>query len=314
MKILLIRNDNLGDLICTTPAIEALRNKYPDARIDIVVNTYNIAGIYKNPFVDNIYFYTKPKHTKSLKDKVSAFLHKSMMMMELARVGYDVVVVFRSGYSKSATLLAKITKAPKKIGVKNPKGKDPFTDHIVPQMGKHEVEFCYECLEPLGVENSGEKTLIIPKEELGKLFLDYKDRVVFHISSRVKENRLSKGAIEEIIKELKNPLITYEPNDKELAKSLGVELASTRSVDELIALLSLSSCVVTLDGGVVHIAPALGKPTVAIFGKDNISKWYPWGYKEFTLHTKDEELAEKVAENLVELEKLQKYKIVDKGF
>jgi len=40
-KILLVRNDNVGDLICTTPAIEALRKKYPDAQIDIVVNSYN---------------------------------------------------------------------------------------------------------------------------------------------------------------------------------------------------------------------------------------------------------------------------------
>lgn len=298
MKILLIRNDNLGDLICTTPSIEALRKKYPNARIDIVVNTYNIAGIYKNPFVDNIYFYTKPKHKNSLKDKISAFLHKSMMMIELAKVGYDVAVVFRSGYSKSATLLAKITKAPRKIGVKNQNGKDPFSDHIKATEGSHEVEFCYECLKPLGVENSGEKTLIIPKEELKERFLGYKDRIVFHISSRVEENKLSKSVIMQIIKELENPLITYEPSDRELAESLGVELASTKSVDELIALLSLSHAVVTLDGGVLHIAPALGKPTIGIFGKDSVSKWYPWGYKEFTLHTKDENLAQKVAENL----------------
>ena len=36
-KILLVRNDNVGDLICTTPAIEALRKKYPNNQIDIVV-------------------------------------------------------------------------------------------------------------------------------------------------------------------------------------------------------------------------------------------------------------------------------------
>ena len=36
MKILLVRNDNFGDLICTTPAIEALRKKYPDAKIRVL--------------------------------------------------------------------------------------------------------------------------------------------------------------------------------------------------------------------------------------------------------------------------------------
>ena len=38
MKILLIRNDNIGDLICTTPAIQALAKKYGAENIDIVVN------------------------------------------------------------------------------------------------------------------------------------------------------------------------------------------------------------------------------------------------------------------------------------
>jgi heptosyltransferase-3 len=50
MKILLVRNDNIGDLICTTPAIEALRKKYPKAQIDIVVNSYNFVAINNNPF------------------------------------------------------------------------------------------------------------------------------------------------------------------------------------------------------------------------------------------------------------------------
>jgi len=305
MKILLIRNDNLGDLICTTPAIEALRKKYPEARIDIVVNSYNFAGIYKNPFVNNIYFYTKPKHEKRFFKKVEAFFAKTIMMMELARVGYDVCVVLRSGYSKSASLFAKVSKAPVKIGVKNQKGKDPFTNYADPLAGRHEVEFCYECLNSLGVEAGGEKTLITPKEELKQQFERFKDRVVFHISSRVEENRLLKDSLLEIIKNLENPLITYEPNDKELAVSLGVELVSTKSVDELIALLSFAKAVVTLDGGVVHIAPALSKPTVAIFGKANTSRWYPWGYREFCLRVQDERLGERVAENLLELKKLK---------
>lgn len=305
MKILLIRNDNLGDLICTTPAIEALRRNHPKARIDIVVNSYNLAGIYKNPFVDNIYFYTKPKHEKGFLKKAEAFFAKTIMMMELMQVGYDVCVVFRSSYSKSASLFAKVSKAPMRIGVKNKKGKDPFTHHVDPLAGRHEVEFCYECLKNLGVEIGGEKTLIIPKKEIKERFLRYKDRIIFHISSRVKENRLSRDSLLEIIKNLENPLITYEPSDKKLANSLGVEIVDTKNIDELIALLSFAKAVITLDGGVVHIAPALGRPTVAIFGKTDINRWYPWGYKEFCLHTQDERLGERVAENLLKLEKLQ---------
>ena len=150
----------------------------------------------------------------------------------------------------------------------------------------------------MGVEAGDEKTLITPKEELKQQFERYKDRVVFHISSRVKENRLDKEAIEAIIAKIDTPMVTFEPQDRSLANSLNAEAVATKSVDELIALLSFAKAVVTLDGGVVHIAPALSKPTVAIFGKTSISRWYPWGYREFCLNVKDEGLASGVEENI----------------
>ena len=59
MKILLIRNDNIGDLVCSTPAIEALRKKYPKAQIDIVVNSLNVPVVIGNPFLDKVWFYNK---------------------------------------------------------------------------------------------------------------------------------------------------------------------------------------------------------------------------------------------------------------
>ena len=55
MKILLVRNDNIGDLINTTPAITALRKYYPSAQIDILVNTENQSAIFNNPAINQIY-------------------------------------------------------------------------------------------------------------------------------------------------------------------------------------------------------------------------------------------------------------------
>lgn len=305
MKILLIRNDNLGDLICTTPAIEALRKKYPNGTIDIVVNSYNKMGIEGSPFVDTIYCYTKPKHLKGFGKKFTAFLNKTAMMLAIARQKYDAVVVMRSGYSKSASLFAKITRAKLKIGVKNPKGSDPFNRYVQAVPDSHEVEFCYECFKPLDVEPNGENTLIIPQPSLVGKYQAFQDKTVFHISSRVTENKLPYEKIHAIAQKIKSPLITYEPSDKAMAQKLqdelGIELGDTRNVDDLTALIACTKAIVTLDGGTVHIGPALGKPTVAIFGKGNVKKWYPWGYKDFCLTTQEAGLAEKVTENLQKL-------------
>ena len=56
-RILVVRRDNIGDLVCTTPLIRALRQRYPDARIDALVNSYNLPVVAHNPDLDNAYAY-----------------------------------------------------------------------------------------------------------------------------------------------------------------------------------------------------------------------------------------------------------------
>ena len=37
-KILVVRNDNIGDVVCTTPCFEALKETFPHARLGVLVN------------------------------------------------------------------------------------------------------------------------------------------------------------------------------------------------------------------------------------------------------------------------------------
>jgi heptosyltransferase-3 len=62
---------------------------------------------------------------------------------------------------------------------------------------------------------------------------------------------------------------------------------------DLTGLISNVKLFVTLDGGAMHIAPALGVKTIAISGKTNMDKWYPWGYKNLVIQDKS-----KIAENI----------------
>ncbi|MBI3715416.1 MAG: hypothetical protein HY255_05435 [Betaproteobacteria bacterium] len=39
--LLVIRRDNIGDLVCTTPLLAALRTHFPQARIEVLANSYN---------------------------------------------------------------------------------------------------------------------------------------------------------------------------------------------------------------------------------------------------------------------------------
>lgn len=298
MKILLVRNDNIGDLICTTPAIEALRKKYPDAQIDIVVNSYNFVAINNNPFVDNIYVYTKPKHKKSFLDKLKALSGKIKIMKNIFFEKYNVAVVFRSGYSSSAEQFSNISRAKMRIGVKDKKNRDNFTHHIEADPNEHEVEFCYRCLAPLGVKQNNEKMFFYVPENLKMKYQNYKNYILFHISSRVKENRYPKDKFKEIIDSLdENILITAEPSDFENAKWIEknskAKWIKTKNLLDLAGLISNIKLFISLDGGAMHLGPALGVKTIAISGKTNMNKWYPWGYKDLLIQDKS-----KIAENI----------------
>jgi len=303
-KILLVRNDNIGDLICTTPSIEALRKKYPNNQIDIVVNSYNYDAIDQNPFIDNIYCYTKSKHKKSFFQKLKAGLGKLKILIDIKKQNYDVVVVFRSGYSKSAELFSNITNAQYKIGVKDAKEKDNFTHHVPVDNNKNEVEFCFDCLKEFGVELDGENTRYFIEDRLTQQYLEYKDYILFHISSRIKENKYSKENFKEIFEQLviDNILISAEPDDFDnarwLDKNTKATFIQTKSLQDLGGLIKNVKLFVTLDGGAMHLGPAVGTKTISISGKTNMDKWYPWGYKDLVIQDKSK-IADKIATKII---------------
>jgi heptosyltransferase III len=298
-KILLVRNDNVGDLICTTPAIEALRKRYPNNQIDIVVNSYNYEAIYNNPFINKIYCYTKPKHKKSFWNKISAGLGKLKILLDIYKENYDVVIIFRSGYSKSAELFSKITKASYKVGVKNPKGKDDFNIYVSSNELQHEVKFCLDCLKEFGVTYNNEKTLYFIEEELFNKYNNFSDHILFHISSRIKENKYDKENFKKIFDLLINKkiIISAEPDDFEMAKWLdentNATFIKTKSLQDLGGLIKNVKLLVTLDGGAMHLGPAVGTKTISISGKTNMNKWYPWGYKDLVVQDQS-----KIANNI----------------
>ncbi|MCK7500105.1 MAG: hypothetical protein MZW92_64610 [Comamonadaceae bacterium] len=48
-RILIVRRDNIGDLVCTTPMIRMLRRHHPDAWIAALVTRYNAEVLAGNP-------------------------------------------------------------------------------------------------------------------------------------------------------------------------------------------------------------------------------------------------------------------------
>src|SRR6195256_5684914 len=92
-RILVIRRDNIGDLVCTTPLIAALRERFPRAHIAALVNTYNEAVLSGNPAVDAVYAYEKGKHRGAKRSIASVYAGRLKLMMNLRREKFDYAIL-----------------------------------------------------------------------------------------------------------------------------------------------------------------------------------------------------------------------------
>jgi len=310
MKVLIIRRDNIGDLICTTPLFEAIRRQYPNAYIAALVNSYNAPAIQGNPHLDAIFSYTKGKHTEG-ETVIGAYWRRARMLWQLRRMRFDFVVLATSGFAGRALKLARMIAPRHIVGFVT----DTTTSaHIdlpvlsVPAEMRHETEEMFCLLAPLGISGEIPGLTVVPDATLAaslsqSLPMAVSDSargplVALHISARKEKQRWPVERFSELAQRLharfgarflvfwspgdeNNP---FHPGDDGKAKRLLASLAAlpaapvnTAHLSELMAGLALCDVAILSDGGAMHVAAGLGKPLVCFFGNSSAERWHPWG-------------------------------------
>lgn len=293
-KILVIRRDNIGDLVCTTPLLRALRAQLPAARIEVLATRYNQAVLHGNPDIDALHFYVKAKHRLPGESVLGIYWRRLCMLASLRRRRFDVVVI-AGGASASALRLARSIR-PGRIVVQQ-------ADEL--SSGGNEVENCCRLLLPLGLAYATPAPRVVADTRLAEALraqcqLEVGREVIgIHISARKPSQRWPASQFAELIAALhqeqpqrrfillwapgseNNPL---HPGDDEkaaavlaLTRGLPIAPVATSRLEELIAALSLCQRVICADGGAMHLAAGLGKPMVCFFGQSDAQRWHPWG-------------------------------------
>jgi ADP-heptose:LPS heptosyltransferase len=279
-RILVIRRDNIGDLVCTTPLFDGLRRAQPNAWIGALVNTYNAEVLARNPALDAVYVYEKLKHRKG--SLFSNLLARARLSSVLRRLNFDYVLV---PAPTPRTLRLAASLSPREIIALPP----------IPEDHRHEVERTYALGEALGVTGMPGPMRIFPdanvQEEVRRR-IGPGPFVAVHISARRPAQRWPAERYAELLNELKKKsrvLLLWapgahddprHPGDDTMARTLvseGITPLPTRDLKTLVAALSLADCLICPDGGAMHIAAALGKPIVALFGDSPVERWRPWG-------------------------------------
>jgi len=291
---LLVRATNwLGDAVMTTPALAAVREGLPDARIALLAKPL-VAELFRHhPDVDEVIVYERPgRHEGSL--------GRLRLGAELRRRRFDGALLLQNAFD--AALIAFLARIPERAGYPTDARRFLLTLPVPMPSGifeRHDVEY-YLCLldglgiprpEPavlklavtgeereamatrlasLGIERGAPIVTINPGATYGSAKRWYPDRFAAVADALSAEW----GAAVVIVGSTAEAPLSGEI--EAATRTPPVNLAGKTTVRELMALLSLSSFLVTNDSGPMHIGAALGVPLVAIFGPTDWRRTSPW--------------------------------------
>ena len=293
-RILILRRDNIGDLVCTTPLVAALRGQLQGAWIGVLVNTYNAEVLANNTTIDEVFVYEKMKHRS--KGALALFKDRLKLLSSLRGRKLDAVLV----------------PAPSPQSLKVAKSLGARSVLVSTAESGHEVERSFQVGRELGITGDPGKMRVFPDAAVVaglQAQLGAGPFTAVHISARRPKQRWPLYA--ELVRELARDsqvMLLWAPGPADDPRHPGDDAFAARIVAAagdsnvmpvptpdlatLIAALSLARLVVCPDGGAMHLAAALGKPVVALFGDSPIERWRPWGVEHRVLCPDSRDLAD----------------------
>lgn len=327
LNILVIRRDNIGDLVCTTPVFTALRQRFPTAQICALVNSYNAPVLAQHPDVDRIFVYTKLKHRTPGQSRLRLLWQRLRMHRELKKIAFDYVLLPNDQPRLLRFALSLRSKRIVALGQSAMPVKNVMILPPIHEGEEHEAQATYRLLAPLGIEGIPPAVSIVPdraEREKAQTTLTAKlgegSVVGIHVSARKPSQRWPSERFAALMRALharhglsfmllwapgseSNPL---HPGDDEKAQAvlqmvgdLPVLPYPTHTLPELIGALSICDTVICSDGGAMHLAAGLGKPIVCLFGKSDAWRWHPWGVPHRLLQAGSKEVKDIAVEEVV---------------
>src|SRR5581483_4062556 len=169
VRILVVRRDNIGDLVCTTPLIAALRRARPEAFIAALVNSYNRDVLKGNTDVDRVYAYGKAKH-RGRDSLLATYARRVGLVLELRRERFDYAILAAPGFQPRSLRLARLAGARHVVGFTEGRARaERAIDLAVPYgppAARHEVEDVLRLLAPLGLPAGTPELRVVPDTAL----------------------------------------------------------------------------------------------------------------------------------------------------
>jgi predicted lipopolysaccharide heptosyltransferase III len=287
VKILLLQLKRIGDLILTTPVVAALRERFPDAEVTIVVSSECADLLPAISGVDRILMARRD-------------LRDIALLFTVAGKRFDYCIDFTR--NDRSAFLAFLSRARKRIVSYRVRDQSKnrarlYTDFVDVRMRDlHTIDYNLALLEPLGIGNvSPAPYLQLPQtahERADALRRDWnvtKPYVVLHPGSARQEKLWEAERWAQVIERFDRDddldlVLTGGASNHEQAHIAAIkgeahqqiiDLSGKTDLLTLAALIGKARLLVTVDSAPMHLAAATGTPQLILFGPTNPFHWRP---------------------------------------
>jgi heptosyltransferase-1 len=287
-RILIIKPSAIGDVVHALPILNLLRKRWPAAHISWLVATTCAGLLDGHPMLDEIIRFDRRSFGTAWRDPSAA---KGLFgfASDLRRKNFDLVIdlqgLFRSGW------MAWKTRAPVRVGFANAREFAPlfYTHRVaIETQEQHAIDRYLRVAAALGCESSPVEFPLATSEQDRRRVSEWlahgEHFAVLLPGTNWPTKRWPVERFAAMAPALRDrfglkTVVAGGPDDVEIASKIpaDVNLAGQTSLGELTALLERADLVIANDSGPMHIAAALGRPLVTVFGPTNPVRTGPYG-------------------------------------
>jgi lipopolysaccharide heptosyltransferase II len=280
-NILVIKWSALGDIILSLPALKALRDKFPKARLILLTSNAGRELVSRYNYADEFIIFKQAKN--SLEGMAGVF----QISAELRRSCIDVALDLQN--NKKSHMVSFLSCAPRRIGYKNKKLDFLLNEAIEgAQMAMSPVEHQFRLLKALDIDSAPTSCAMIISDEdetytqtlLTEAWLSKREVLVGLNCGSSQKWQAKRWPTEKIAKlcdllAQKKIRVIITGTDQEkceakrilaLARSKPIDVTGKTNVMQLAAIIKRCKVFVSSDSAPLHIASLLNIPFVALFG------------------------------------------------
>jgi heptosyltransferase-1 len=260
-SILVIKPSSLGDIVHTLPAVAAVRDAHPQAKITWVINPEFVPLLRGNPDVDHIHIFPRGEFRG-----LGAPRSLLPWLKKTKQIRPDLALDFQ-GLLRSA-LIAKISGAKQIYGMSDGREGSRAFYHRTAKVNRreHAVERYLKLAELAGARIGEALRCPLPTGDALPRFDEYPPFILLHPFARGGGKSLSNKVIQELCRAFAPTRVVVVGQSKrkiDVAENC-VELTNQTSLLQLVRLIRVARFVISVDSGPMHIAASVNDKLLSI--------------------------------------------------